>query len=118
MSDKQSQFPEHPNPSDNINSEEAMLAGWVAATWEDSNEFTKRARESAEKLTEKQINNLPKFFYYKNNPRKPEEVNDKFGGLGEWQWMCQVAIFEIFYYCPKYSLLSQLMRPMNSITNL
>ncbi len=87
-----------------MNSSEAKLVGWVASASQLNEVFQKRAKEAAEQLTPQQIENLPRYFYYPNNPTKPDEAKDKFTGLGDWQFASQIAIFEIFYNRPDTSL--------------
>lgn len=106
MSDENRNTPFFPEgkPNINVNTSESNLAGWVAAAYEDQELFKQRGKDAALQLSPEQILRLPKYFFYNNNPRKPEEVRNKFGGLGEWQWICQEAIFEIFYNRPEVAL--------------
>src|SRR5690349_19447376 len=85
-------------------SREAELAGWVAAGIEHRKLFRQRAKTVADQLTPEQIEGLNQYFIYPKLPRKPKEAAGKFRGLGEWQSICQHAIFEIFYNRPDVTL--------------
>ena len=87
-----------------INTPEANLVGWVASASAINEVFRQRAIEAAGQLNHQQIEDLPLYFYYPNNPHKPKEAKDKFTGLGDWQFASQIAIFEIFYNRPEISL--------------
>jgi hypothetical protein len=68
----------------------------VAAAAEDPAAFTARAREAAEELGPRAIGKTKAFLLAP--PDKPPELAGKLEGVGDWMWVCQAAIFEIWFY--------------------
>ncbi len=68
---------------------------WVAASFGAMVEFRSRGREAAGELGSESIEVLATMFHDEHSP--PEELADKFPGLGAWITARQFAIFEIFY---------------------
>jgi len=68
----------------------------VAACFVESDAaFRQRAREMAQKLGPKCISTIPQFFH--DPPKKPNNLEEHFNGLGDWMSACQFAAFEILY---------------------
>jgi hypothetical protein len=68
----------------------------VAAEYEDSESFSRLAREQAAQVDGSFIRKSKAWLF--GSPTKPPELEGRFTGLGEWMWACQVAIFEIWYH--------------------
>lgn len=69
---------------------------WVAAAIHESDEFRSRASIAARELGPQSIETLATLFHSEHSP--PEELADKFPGLGGWIAARQFAIFEMFYH--------------------
>src|SRR5687767_11409189 len=68
---------------------------YVAAA-EDDVAFTARAREVAEALGPRSIGQSKA--YLLDPPAKPPELAGRHEGHGDWMWVCQTAIFEIWFH--------------------
>jgi hypothetical protein len=69
---------------------------YVAAAADDAAVFTARAREAAEALGPRAIG--PSKVFLLAPPDKPPELAGKYEGSGDWMWICQTAIFEVWFY--------------------
>lgn len=74
----------------------------VAAAADEPEEFSRRAAQSAATLGRKAIRKSRPYFW--SPPRKPDELQGRFEGLGEWMAVCQAAIFEIWFHLGKVAL--------------
>jgi hypothetical protein len=69
---------------------------YVAAAAGDAAVFTARARDAAEALGPRAIGSSKAFLLAP--PDKPAELAGQHEGVGDWMWVCQSAIFEIWFY--------------------
>lgn len=68
----------------------------AAAAAESEEAFREQARIAAQKLGADSVEKFPPLFH--QPPDKPENLSEKFDGLGQWMATCQAAIFEILFY--------------------
>ena len=69
---------------------------WVASSIHESDEFRSRASAAVNELGPGAIETLSTLFHSEHSP--PEQLADRFRGLGAWVAARQFAIFEMFYY--------------------
>jgi hypothetical protein len=68
----------------------------VASAVDDRDAFTARAREVAEALGPRAIGAMDRFL--RSPPAKPDALAGKHEGFGDWMWVCQEAVFEIWFH--------------------
>ena len=78
------------------------LIAEVAATADDREEFTRRAREAAAELGRPLIRKSRVYFW--SPPPKPSSLDGKYEGIGDWMAVCQSAIFEMWFHLGEVAL--------------
>lgn len=83
---------------------EEVAAIVSVASAETTEEYFRRAKEAAHKLTPEQLTNLPRYFH-DNRPSIPPDQEKRFAGKNvAWMVAIQKAIFHIYYFCSDVSL--------------
>ncbi len=75
---------------------------YVAEAIKDHDAFQHRAKDVADKLGPSALAILPAYFH--DPPSKPASLSGHFEGLGAWLYVCQQAIFEVFYHLRSASI--------------